>query len=697
MNQNRVKEEKPFLTIWSFLRNVAYLFIVLILAFVVLNQTDQARDFVLAFVDGSNPSYYISVAALLIFWSYITWYSACIILEISPVNYEFIDEKLAERFCLFIGFAPSLIMAITFFLADYISPWHRFVFGVISISVGILCMVIFKLLDNVNSAQGRWPSKVDVLKHNTNNKGAERTPSLREEIKFVFTYSNVAYYFKYLGIFFLALLFLLCFTSPLIWISRSLMPAAVVILCFTFLTYFLTVFYYFHDMKARPFVIFILIWLLFCSRWNDNTKIPMVSSFKDQQDFRLTPKAAFDKWYLKKMAAWKTDSVHSKKLMPVIFIATEGGGIRGEIWTSEVLHELRRSFPNFYEQVFCIGGASGGTVGAVYYNSFVYDSLNNQRKNPKINFDNYIKFAQADCISPVIASFVFGENLQRMWPFPIASLERSKVMMNAFSKSYYDHLQSGLADSSFLSLYYPNDDSTQFNCDIPSLFINGTLAETGQRIITSNLKIKDIANFKSDIDFFDKVKGHITIATASLNCMRFPLLLSGGLITKVDSKGKKYKIGHLIDGGYRENSGLQAMYSLMTELYDNFKGKPVKPILIYIRNGGMEYDPDKENTNSAIKLLHDIGTPVTGVLNVNGTSVPAFGIMQMMTQQEANGNPFNMYYNQIWLKDPGYKPDEKFPLGLYISDSAFFKIRKRAEQITTINKDLMDILNLFFK
>ncbi len=696
MNQNRIKEEKPLLTIWSFLRNVGYLFILLILAFVLLNETDQSKDFVMAFVDGSDSGYYFSVAVLLFFWSYITWYSACIILEISPVNYQFIDEKLAERFCLFIGFIPALIMAITFFKADNISRAHSVFFGFISILAGILYMIMFKWIDKLNSVPGKWPTKADVLRHNTNAKGEERTPTMREEINFVLRYTNVAYYFKTLGIFFFSLLIILCFTSPLIWISRSLMPAAVVILCFTFLTYVLTLFYYFHDIKARPFVIYILIWLLFCSIWNDNSKIPIIKSFKNQQDFRLTPKAAFDKWYGKKMVAWG-HSTDSTKAMPVIFIATQGGGIRGEIWTSEVLHELQLLFPKFYNQIFCIGGASGGAVGAVYYNSFVYDSINNQQKNPNINFENYIKFTQADCISPVTASFVFGENLQHMWPWPVASLERSKVMMSAFSSSYKQHLKSGLADSSFLSLYYPNDDSTQFNCDIPSLFINGTLAETGQRIITSNLKIKDIDNFKSDIDFFDKVKGHITIATASLNCMRFPLLLSGGLIEKVDEKGIKYKIGHLIDGGYRENTGLQAMYSLITELSESFKGKSIKPILIYLRNGILEYDTAKENSNSAIRLLHDVGTPVTGLLNVNGTSVPSIGIMKMIEQQEANGNPLNMYYNQVWLKDPAYKPDEKFPLGLYISDSAFFRLKKRAEKIATINKELIDTLNYFFK
>lgn len=701
MHRKKSKAKINLLTVWSFIRNVGYLLTIQIIALIILAGTDQSGDFVMAFVDGKEPGYYISVGLIYFFWSYISWYSASVILQISPVNLEYIDDKLAEKFCLVIGYVPSVILAITFFSREDETKNYSALFGFISLALGIIFILIFKWIDKMNEGRGKWPAREDVFKHNTNNKQQERTPSIREEWHFISRFSNVSYYFKVLGIFFLSVLIILSFTEPLIWLTRSLRPAAVVIYCFTFLTYAVTVLYYFHDIKARPFVMLIIIWLLFCSIFNDNTRIPVTKPFTRLQDFRLTPQQAFEKWYAAKTAAWNASDTgvqqDSSRTMPVIFIATEGGGIRGEIWTSEVLHELTKMFPDFYNQVFCIGGASGGTVGALYYTAFIYDSLKNQSLNSNITFENYIKFTKADCISPVTASFVFGENVQRFFPFPIASLERSKVMMSAFSKSYSMHLKSDLVDSGFLSLYYPGDDSSKFNCDIPSLFINGALAETGQRIITSNLKIKGLANFESDIDFFDKVRGHINIGTASLNCMRFPLLLSGGLIEKSETNGRHFKIGHLIDGGYRENSGLQAMYSLMNELGDLFKNKRIKPILLYIKNGSLEYDKEAENSNSAIRLLHDIGTPVTGLLNVNGTSVPAFGIVKMMEQQQAHGNPLNMYYTKVWLKDTAYHPDEKFPLGLYISDSTYLRLHKRGEKLKLINKDLVDTLQTYFR
>ena len=699
MKKLNQEKHKPLLTIWSLIRNIGYLFIIFILAFILLNVPDQSKDFIIAFLDQSEPSYYLSVAVLLFFWSYITWYSACVILEISPVNLEFINEKIAKIFCMCIGYIPSLILAITFFKAvtdDH--TWFPLFLGFLSLLLGMLFLLFFKWRNIQNFKNNKWPDKAAITEHNYDAHGFERTPTFKQEINFIRKYPNVLYYFKTLGIAFIILWGLFSIPAILIPVSRMLRPASVIILILAFFTYLSTVIYYFHDLKTRPFIFFILAWLIFSSIWNDNTKIPITKDFKDLQDFRLTPGEAFGKWYPIKDSMWKK-LPDSNTAMPVIFIATQGGGIRGEMWTSEVLHLLEDSLPGFYNQVFCIGGASGGTVGAVYYNAFVYDSLNNKKNNSSIGFENFQTFTKADCISPVTASFAFGENLQHLLPFPVAGLERSKIMMEAFSKSYQKNLNSPLAGSSFLSMYYPNDDPTKFNCAIPSLFINGVVAETGQRVITSNLKLSESKNFDDDVDFFAKIKGHITIATASLNCMRFPLLLSGGLFSRRIKTDSSYSVGHLVDGGYRENTGLQAMYSLMSELKDSLKGKNIKPILIYLRNGGSEYDSAKaDTTKAAIRLLHDIRVPFTALLNVNGTSVPSLGIMNMIDQQIKNGNSLNMYYNQIWLKDPLYHDSTQiFPLGLYISEGAAVKLQARAQKVPEKNTQLMVTLRRYFK
>ncbi|MEO6404546.1 MAG: patatin-like phospholipase family protein [Ferruginibacter sp.] len=687
--QNKLDKTRAFfIKAWDLLLNVGFLLIIFLVAFFLFYKSDQAQDFIKAFVQEPNLYYEISVAILLFFWSYITWYSASVILEISKINLKFIQTEFYEKFCLLLSLVPSFILAGSLFVGK---AWLH---GIAALGIGLFSFFIFKWLNKKNNNRGLWPTWNAILKHNTNDKGEERTPLFIEEIKFILHYYNVRFYFVYIGAFFLVVLLLFCFPFTTIKLGRLLHPASVVILALTFFTYIFTVIFYLHDFRKRPFIIYIFIWLIFCSYLNDNSELKGLREFKGLKDYRLTPPIAFDKWYEYKSAQWKTKH-DSLVTMPVIFIATQGGGIRGEIWTSEVLQSIEKTFPGFYDQVFCIGGASGGTVGALYYNLFMYDLKKNAPGNPKINFSNFQKFTSADCLSPVTASFAFGETIQKILPFPVASLDRSKIMMKAFSNSYNLNLSSHLADSSLLDIYYPNKDASFFNCDIPSIFVNGTLAETGQQVITSNLNISQSKNFEHDIDFFDKVRADISVSTASLNCMRFPFLFSGGLINKRIDITHTHKIGHIVDGGYRDNSGLQAMQSLITDLILNFKDKNVKPILIYLRNGGLEYESAKENEQKAITGFHDMLTPFSALFNINGTATPSLISIKMIEQLQKNYNISKLYYNQIWLKDTSIE-NEKFPLGLYISDTSCQKMRRRASNISTVNKGTFDTLSSFF-
>lgn len=687
-----MKKKKKFLiAFWLMFRNVGYLFIIQLLAYIVFTVPDQADDFVHAFIEAPDPYYYLALLILLLLWSFVNWYSSSIILDVSPTDPTEIQKNNTEIFNRFMGFWPFLILAMAFFQAsselDNVSI--AILLGLICLAIGAITLMFFKWLDKQNAVlrNKKWPDTVQIIKHQNRREGSVfRTPTFREEINFIKQYSNVLFYFRTMGFITLIILISFCFPSILIPVTQFLKPASVVILSFTFITYVATVLFYFHDLNQRPFIVWIVIGILVFSLLNDNSSIPVVKKIKD---CRLTPKEAFDKWYAIKCKEWEQD--HVKDSMPVVFIATQGGGIRGELWTLECLNKLKNVIPGFQNQIFCMGGASGGTVGAVYYSTYCFDSIRNRKTNPELTYKNLVQFAEADGISPVTASFAFGENLQRFLPFPISCLERSKVMMKTFSLSYQNQLNSGFADSALLNLYYPHYNKDSFDVRVPSLFINGVMAETGQRIITSNLKIAGSRNFESDVDFFDYMQADITVATASLNCMRFPLLLSGGLFYKGTPCNK---VGHVADGGYRENSGLQGMYSLMSELRNKFREYKVRPILIYIRNGNAELG--KEDSK-AIRFMHDIGTPMKALLNVNGTSVPALGIMKMMEQQYNNGNPLEMYYGDIWLADTLFKSKVKFPLGLYISEKASHYLKLRAAAIPDIDKKLINQLKAAFE
>jgi len=666
----------PLQIFWTLVRNVGYLFVLFALALIVFTVPDQADDFIVSFVEAGDVVYYITVGLLLVAWSYITWYSSSIILDVTPEDPINIENLDTEKFNRFVAYCPFLILAITFFQAKEVKEYgNAKMIGYIILAGGLLMMRYLRWLDKRNNDVRfkKWPSLAAIADH-LNMNGPDRIPTIKQELRFIFKYPNVRFYFREIGIGFLLLLILFCIPNVLIPVAQSLRPAAVIILSFCFITYVVTLLFYFHDIRHRPFAIIIVIILLSCSLFNDNTRIEGISEIND---IRLTPNEAFAKWYETKSVAW-VERYHTTKGMPVIFIATQGGGIRGELWTIECLRKLSKEIPGFSDQVFCIGGASGGTVGAVYATAFQFDTLYN-RDNPALTTENLLDFAGTDCISPVTASFAFGENLQHFLPFPVGSLERSKIMMKAFSRAYESKLNSTLADSGLLKLYYPEYRKENFDVRVPSLFINGVLAETGQRIITSNLKTAGNTNFGSDIDFFDQTKEDISVATASLNCMRFPLLLSGGLF-RDENRGKDR--GHLADGGYRENTGLQAIYSLMCDLHLQMKKDSVTPVLLYFRNGNKEV---KDTFPDAIRMMHDIRTPFSALMNVNGTSAPALGIMEMIEHQVNVENPMRMITGYFWLNNSTFDSEATYPLGLYMSDKAKEALKNRADAILKID------------
>lgn len=73
-------------SLWWLLINVGYLILILGGAWFLFTQPAQADDFVYVFVQDFDLNYIIFVTIFLILWCYITWYSACIILQIDPID-----------------------------------------------------------------------------------------------------------------------------------------------------------------------------------------------------------------------------------------------------------------------------------------------------------------------------------------------------------------------------------------------------------------------------------------------------------------------------------------------------------------------------------------------------------------------------------------------------------------------------------
>jgi len=688
---------------WLFI-NVGYLLVILIVSFFLFTVPAQSDDFVYVFLQDFEVDYIIAVYITLFIWCFITWYCGCMNLQVDPIraslkrkdNERHVDLSLLIPKIL--GITPCVILAFAFFAATNVSNYnHRILHLSIIGAIAVVAWFVFEMIDrtsnitsNVSTKSedrnldpylhprgffafltylrsirplGNWPSlrEVDIFKKHTN-----QDPTFLQELIFIAQFTGVRFFFVYMGSFCLVLTLLMCFPSINLALSSWLRPGSILIISTACFTLLFTIIAYFHDYSRRPFGFIVLLFVLMFSCWNDNTSLNYLEN--QYVTKRQTVNATFDTWLKTKKEAWQIKNPGT--VMPIVFIATQGGGIRGMSWTTRVLHHLDSTYDGFLNQTFVISGVSGGGVGATAYLSWLHDQ---QKTSYDSSYKQFDSFTKRDFLSPVTAAFAFGDYFQRFLPFPVRSLERSKILGLTWERYYNECLGKDSFSDSFLKMWYSGN---HFNNDLPSLMLNGTIAENGQRVITSNLNVANSMWFEDDIDFFDFTKKDISRSFAALNCSRFPFITSGGLLEQ-DSIRK----GHIVDGGYRENTGLQTLLNVFSSIRGRLGPEQgVRVVILYLQNGIDERNDDVR----ASRIFQDVLVPLQGLIQVNGTGLPAKSIVQFVRQTFDRTIYANVDFHVLSLEDR-HDNAIKLPLGWYMSTVVSEEIDKRVKDIPAID------------
>lgn len=261
--------------------------------------------------------------------------------------------------------------------------------------------------------------------------------------------------------------------------------------------------------------------------------------------------------------------------IPLIIVATAGGGSRAAYWTATVLGRLEDELPGFAAHVFAISGVSGGSLGAV-----TFLSLLAAPKPPEPEATQKAGFATCaqeilgrDFLAPLAGSFFFPDLMQRFIPLGLA--DRAQAIEQAWEY----HWQAALAQPAcsgrfvvrekgadgglaapFLTLW-PHDAPSPR----PALFLNGTHQETGKRVITSPIRIEPAVFFDA-FDFYDLVDGDVRLSTAANNSARFTYVQPAGTLMAHDRNN-----GHILDGGYFENFGAITAGQILRQVVEHLK------------------------------------------------------------------------------------------------------------------------------
>lgn len=366
-------------------------------------------------------------------------------------------------------------------------------------------------------------------------------------------------------------------------------------------------------MQARfPAFTALFILALAFSPLNDNHAVRTLDAAQPKE--RLDVRAQLKAWLDTREAELKDP----KARVPMYFVDAEGGGIRAAYWTVTVLGEIQNRHPAFAAHLFSLSGVSGGSLGAAVFVALVAQS----REDPALDVK---KRAQAilgeDFLSPVVASMLYPDLVQRVLPFPIAAFDRAKTLEQSWERAWDLHVAGRARMSEPLDALW--QDRSQWT---PALILNATWVETGKRLIASNI---DVAAAKSSEDFIDVEDANaffaprsLSLATAAHMSARFTYVSPAGSLVR---DGRVY--GRVVDGGYFENSGATATREILETIEllkdEDARWKRVDAYVIHISNDPVDerYADDSlagapANPRIAPKTwLNELLSPLRALLN----------------------------------------------------------------------------------
>lgn len=634
------------LDVWLVLKPCRFSLISLLAGFIFFVWSQQGIDILRVMIESESlyehTLFYFSV----VLWAFSIWYWARYALSYDHIRKLAINSENIERSNLWISRVPvilgvaafaTVMLAFFFLESDYPDDTFKMeIFKPGAIASIYLVSIIGYLF---------------IVTYIGPKVSATLVPKLKSLIKQDFTgilqaFPWIAKYFVPIGIVITFLAFLGTTLAP-VSTGEFLGTPNLLLIAAANAAFVGTMLVVLGEYWRLPIFTIMLLMAIVFSLWNDNHDIQMAGEFKNNIDPRKTIDDHFTNWLETRYSDWerkhKTSASPDNKF-PLFIVAAEGGGIRAAYWSASLLGALQDSNPDFASHIYAMSGVSGGSLGIATFASLLKASRDEEfsptEKNKECFPDNklsYQKCAEAvlseDFLAPVVGRMLYGDLLQRFLPWPVKSFDRGHAIELAWEQAWSDLTNTKYFSEPMLSIYDNCNKKQGEYCAIPALLLNSTWVERGRRVISSNIKIEK-EHFITTYDLHDVTKRHIPLSSAVHNSARFSYVSPAGTVKKPNGE----VVGHLIDGGYFENSGATAALELLHHISSTLtpcsnkqkqenspgcktkanlakKWKHVKPVIIMLTNDPRLHDDEKKEPH---RFMNELRSPVAGLLNTRG-------------------------------------------------------------------------------
>jgi predicted acylesterase/phospholipase RssA len=290
------------------------------------------------------------------------------------------------------------------------------------------------------------------------------------------------------------------------------------------------------------------------------------------------------------LKAWarRFEGVDGDQTIPLYLVSAEGGGIRAAYWSAAVLSRINEATNGeFQRHIFALSGVSGGSLGIAAFAAAAYrDHLKSARMTTLL--DSYLS---NDFLSPLVSRLVITEPIRETLGHWSLQVPRDVAFENVLASDWQRALGTRDFAQPFLSVF-DTDAARETDKFLPAILLNSTIVETGQRAVVSNTKLEDLYYLPtihggdvlgmtadllgSNVTVVRRIAG-ISVAEAVHLGARFPYLsppatllasYPGGWPSS-DAREHVWQLwGHLVDGGYVDNSAADLISDFVAKIRD---------------------------------------------------------------------------------------------------------------------------------
>jgi hypothetical protein len=328
-------------------------------------------------------------------------------------------------------------------------------------------------------------------------------------------------------------------------------------------------------IRRTPVFVLLAVWLILAG--GSDNDITVMSDTGQGAQAGITIDDVWSRWLQNNPAAvTPADPAAERPGVPVVFVASSGGGLRAAAWTGYVMDcifgqgtaaDCAAGGAGGTDSIVAMSGVSGGSLGLA---AFAGASL-----DPALPSDDWVRARLGDdYLAAAVAWLVFVDTPQTFLGFVPGIEDRAAMMARAFERSW----QSSSGDDGFLSrgvfeLWHSEP-------ELPVMIFNGTSVNDPCRFnasvldanahqptdtCTSLLVFEDsttgvekssvLAATKDLVDYLCPGQD-VKLSTAAMLSARFPVISPSGRVGgALDECEDDPRDAYVVDGGYLEGSG----------------------------------------------------------------------------------------------------------------------------------------------